>query len=218
MMLRIKKAFLLALVLVACLSLSLTGWSEDINEVIDQINSQPVQENPDAEYIVKLLLDAEADGLPMGGLLNKVREGLAKKADSWMIYDVLVQKKEYLTEAKAIIDAAEENDVMVFDAERDIEDLAKILASGELSETMIREALSISESEGKEWSEIISACSLLGVEVILENEVKKEIIAISLEHDLDENSVEKITDEIEDAELEGQDVNEVLARVRSRYR
>ncbi|MBI4649843.1 hypothetical protein HY745_00795 [Candidatus Desantisbacteria bacterium] len=86
----------------------------------------------ESDELVKFLLKAKEDGLPIDGMLNKVKEGSAKQVESEKILSVLYAKKSLLERARMLIKENEKEGLRVWenDREESIEKLAQSLEDG----------------------------------------------------------------------------------------
>ena len=111
-------------------------------------------ENEVDPYNVKKFLDtvisAKNDGISEKPLLNKVKEGLAKKVEERLIINVLNQKSENMKIAQNLL---AESQIQNGEPEEMIDILADSLANG-VPQSTLAQILKLSSEQGKEWSEV----------------------------------------------------------------
>lgn len=105
-------------------------------------------------YNIKKFLDtaitAKDDGISETPLINKVKEGLAKKVDERLIINVLSQKSENMKIAR---DLLSKNEISNGETEEMIDILADSLANG-VPESALGKVLKRSSEEGKSWEDV----------------------------------------------------------------
>ena len=161
-------------------------------------------DNEVAPYNIKKFIDtaisAKNDGIAEKPILNKIKEGLAKKVDERLIINAINQKSENMKIAR---DLLSENQIQNGDSEEMIDVLAESLANG-VSENVLSQILKISSEQDKSWQEVeevtqeLANLGLRAIELGIGNDKIETIFIQALDAD---NSLENICFNIQDLML-----------------
>ena len=155
-------------------------------------------------YNIKKFIDtaisAKNDGIEEKPILNKIKEGLAKKVDERLIINAINQKSENMKIAR---DLLSENQIQNGELEEMIDVLAESLANG-VSENVLSQILKISNEQDKSWQEVeevtqeLANLGLRAIELGIGNDKIETIFIQALGAD---NSLENICFNIQDLML-----------------
>ena len=161
-------------------------------------------DNEVAPYNIKKFIDtaisAKNDGIAEKPILNKIKEGLAKKVDERLIINAINQKSENMKIAR---DLLSENQIQNGESEEMIDVLAESLANG-VSENVLSQILKISSEQDKSWQEVeevtqeLANLGLRAIELGIGNDKIETIFIQALDAD---NSLENICFNIQDLML-----------------
>jgi hypothetical protein len=161
-------------------------------------------DNEVAPYNIKKFIDtaisAKNDGIEEKPILNKIKEGLAKKVDERLIINAINQKSENMKIAR---DLLSENQIQNGDSEEIIDVLAESLANG-VSENVLSQILKLSSEQDKSWQEVeevaqeLASLGLRAIELGIESDKIETIFAQALNTD---NSLENICFNMQDLML-----------------
>ena len=161
-------------------------------------------DNEVAPYNIKKFIDtaisAKNDGIEEKPILNKIKEGLAKKVDERLIINAINQKSENMKIAR---DLLSENHIQNGEPEEMIDVLAESLANG-VSENVLSQILKISSEQDKSWQEVeevtqeLASLGLRAIELGIGNDKIETIFIQALDAD---NSLENICFNIQDLML-----------------
>ena len=155
-------------------------------------------------YNIKKFIDTvisvKNDGIEEKPILNKIKEGLAKKVDERLIINAINQKSENMKIAR---DLLSENQIQNGESEEMIDVLAESLANG-VSENVLSQILKISSEQDKSWQEVeevtreVADLGLKAIELGIGNDKIETIFIQALDTD---NSLENICFNIQDLML-----------------
>ena len=155
-------------------------------------------------YNIKKFIDTvisvKNDGIEEKPILNKIKEGLAKKVDERLIINAINQKSENMKIARELLS---ENQIQNGDSEEMIDVLAESLANG-VSENVLSQILKISSEQDKSWQEVeevtreVADLGLKAIELGIGNDKIETIFIQALDTD---NSLENICFNIQDLML-----------------
>ena len=161
-------------------------------------------DNEVAPYNIKKFIDtaisAKNDGIEEKPILNKIKEGLAKKVDERLIINAINQKSENMKIARELLT---ENQIQNGDWEEMIDVLAESLTNG-VSENVLSQILKISSEQDKSWQEVeevtqeLASLGLRAIELGIESDKIETIFAQALDAD---NSLENICFNMQDLML-----------------
>ncbi|MBI5417281.1 hypothetical protein HZA55_04965 [Candidatus Poribacteria bacterium] len=167
--------------------------------------------------IINLLLKARQDGLPVDGLLNKVREGAAKQVDVEKILNVLYTKKGYLEKTNTFLKSAEQKGLRVWSNEKEenIESLAQAMEEGvEVydMENFVQEIIKNNE-DVRYLVHSSTALSIL-IRAKLDRFMSKQLITMAVQKNVDVNIYSELSDFLVEARRYDYPLEEVFSKLK----
>ncbi len=167
--------------------------------------------------VINLLLKAEQDGLPVDGLINKVKEGTAKQIEIEKIIKVLYAKRNYLEKAKAILKDGEQKGLRVYEYENNenIENLAKAIENG-ADRWEIENLMQLVIKNNEDVRYLLQASNTFAdlVKAKLDRQIIRDILTIAVEKRINVYVYSEIADFLIEAKRNNSPLSEITRKLK----
>ncbi|MBI5206568.1 MAG: hypothetical protein HY934_02145 [Candidatus Firestonebacteria bacterium] len=151
----------------------------------------------DSDEIIRLIENASQQGLPIEGLLNKVKEGNAKRIEREKILNVLYNRKRLLLKAQELIERGEQRGLRVWDSNKkeSIESFAQSMDEGvDINDIENFMQQVINNNDDIQYLTRSSSAFAELLKVKISRSIIKDLITLAIEKRVDINAYSELVD------------------------